>query len=63
MIDTNKISAFLLKTRNQGSYEEKIQTKSANTQRNLKLVIRNFGRFCDEKYGKTVDEMTAEMPK
>ena len=56
MVDINKISTFLRKTKDRKSFEEMIQTKATSTQNSVRSAIKNFEMFCKEKYNKTIDE-------
>lgn len=54
------MSTFLSNPKDERSFEKKIQTKAINTQKNIYSAIRNFERFCKEKYDKSMDETIAE---
>ncbi len=63
MVDINKMSTFLRKSKDRKSFEEMIQTKATSTQNSIRSAIKNFEIFCKEKYGKTIDETITEYQK
>ena len=60
MVDINKISTFLSKTRDRMNFDERIQTKAVNMQKTSQSALRNFGRFCKENYSKSMEETISE---
>jgi len=54
------MSTFLDKTRNRETFEEKIRSKSPDTQKSTRSAIRNFEGFCKARYKRTVDEVISE---
>ena len=46
MVDINKMSTFLRKTKDRKSFEEMIQTKATSTQNSVRSAIKNFEMFC-----------------
>jgi len=54
------MSTFLDKTRNRGTFEERIRSKSPGTQKNTRSAISNFEGFCKVRYKRTIDEVISE---
>ena len=56
------MTSFLTKTKSYESYEQRISTEPASTQRSKKYAISNFEKFVSETYdGRTVDEIIDEL--
>ncbi len=60
MVDSNKISTFLSKTKDQIGFEQRIQTKAVNTQKTSQSAVRNFEGFCKKSYDKSMEEEEEE---
>ena len=55
------MASFLTKTKSYESYEQRISTEPASTQRSKKYALRNFEQFVSKTYGRTVEEIIAEL--
>ena len=56
------MTSFLIETKSYESYEQRISTEPASTQRSKKYAISNFEKFVSETYdGRTVDEIIDEL--
>ena len=56
------MASFLTKTKSYESYEQRISTEPASTQRSKNYAISNFEKFVSETYdGKSIDEIIDEL--
>ena len=56
------MTSFLIEPKSYESYEQRISTEPASTQRSKKYAINNFEKFVSETYdGRTVDEIRDEL--
>ena len=55
------MTSFLIETKSYESYEERISTEPASTQRSKKYAFSNFEQFVSETWAKTVEEIIDEL--
>ncbi len=60
LVDNSMMSTILSTTRNRVSFDQKIKSKSLNYQKNINNAIKNFDRFCLEKYKVSEKQMIEE---
>ncbi len=46
---------FLTKEKTKQSFEDRLAKKAPGTRKQYNIVFRNFAKFCDEHYGRTMD--------
>ena len=52
---------FLTKEKTKQTFEDRLAKKAPGTRSLYKIALRNFEKFCDDHYGRTMDEVISEF--